>query len=95
MNYNRHRYYDPGSWWFVSKDPIELEGGLNVFQYAPNPVAWIDPTGLAKCRCPSLAECEKILSDAGISVGSHRDMQKVSGGLNDSHISIRMLRLAH
>ncbi len=32
---------------FISRDPIELLGGYNVFQYAPNPVMWIDPWGLA------------------------------------------------
>nr|WP_278644103.1 RHS repeat-associated core domain-containing protein [Burkholderia lata] len=52
MHYNRHRYYDPGSWWFVSKDPIGLEGGLNVFQYVPNPIEWIDPLGLARLSLP-------------------------------------------
>lgn len=35
---------------FVSRDPISLEGGLNVFQYAPNPILWIDPLGLARTR---------------------------------------------
>ncbi|VWD18344.1 Rhs family protein [Burkholderia lata] len=48
LHYNRHRYYDPSSGRFVSKDPIGLAGGINVFQYAPNPVQWIDPLGLAK-----------------------------------------------
>nr|WP_260444701.1 RHS repeat-associated core domain-containing protein [Burkholderia sp. Bp8986] len=28
--YNRHRYYDPSSGRFVSKDPIGLAGGINV-----------------------------------------------------------------
>lgn len=31
---------------FISKDPIGLAGGINVFQYAPNPVQWTDPQGL-------------------------------------------------
>ena len=31
---------------FVSRDPIGLLGGNNVFQYAPNPTGWIDPFGL-------------------------------------------------
>ena len=31
---------------FISRDPIGLLGGSNVFQYAPNPVGWIDPCGL-------------------------------------------------
>ncbi|MDN7820912.1 RHS repeat-associated core domain-containing protein [Burkholderia vietnamiensis] len=52
MHYNRHRYYDPASGRFVSKDPIGLEGGINVYQYAPNPVQWTDPLGLTcKCDC--------------------------------------------
>nr|WP_241006648.1 polymorphic toxin type 47 domain-containing protein [Serratia liquefaciens] len=32
---------------FVGKDPIGYAGGLNVYQYAPNPVSWVDPLGLA------------------------------------------------
>ncbi|KVF22137.1 hypothetical protein WJ07_17875 [Burkholderia vietnamiensis] len=46
LHYNRHRYYDPVSGRFVSKDPIGLAGGINVYQYAANPVEWIDPFGL-------------------------------------------------
>nr|WP_081065397.1 RHS repeat-associated core domain-containing protein [Burkholderia vietnamiensis] len=56
MHYNRHRYYDPGSGRFISKDPIGLAGGINVYQYAPNPVGWVDPLGLARCPC----DCEKM-----------------------------------
>ncbi|KWO37537.1 hypothetical protein WT95_05395 [Burkholderia stagnalis] len=48
LHYNRHRYYDPGSGRFISKDPIGLAGGINVYQYAPNPVQWVDPFGLTK-----------------------------------------------
>ncbi|KFG92231.1 hypothetical protein GQ56_0138615, partial [Burkholderia paludis] len=46
LHYNRHRYYDPNSGRFICKDPIGLAGGINVFQYAPNPISWIDPLGL-------------------------------------------------
>ncbi|TPQ30184.1 sugar-binding protein, partial [Burkholderia ubonensis] len=53
LHYNRYRYYDPGSGRFVSKDPIGLAGGINVYQYAENPVHWTDPLGLAsKLACP-------------------------------------------
>ena len=48
LHYNRHRYYDPEIAGFISQDPIGLAGGLNVYQYAPNPLSWIDPLGL-KC----------------------------------------------
>ncbi|WP_338640973.1 RHS repeat-associated core domain-containing protein [Burkholderia pyrrocinia] len=48
LHYNRYRYYDPGSGRFISKDPIGLAGGINVYQYGPNPIEWIDPLGLAR-----------------------------------------------
>uniref|UniRef100_UPI0011842636 RHS repeat-associated core domain-containing protein n=1 Tax=Paraburkholderia sp. BCC1885 TaxID=2562669 RepID=UPI0011842636 len=64
LHYNRYRYYDPHSGRFISKDPIGLAGGINVYAYAPNPVGWIDPLGLTpntldwsivskkgECRC--------------------------------------------
>ncbi|QDQ28896.1 RHS repeat protein [Chitinimonas arctica] len=54
LHYNRFRYYDPDVGRFVSNDPIGLAGGDNVYQYAPNPISWIDPLGLAKCPCDCL-----------------------------------------
>lgn len=33
---------------FIQRDPIGLLGGFNIFQYADNPVMWIDPFGLKK-----------------------------------------------
>ena len=48
FSYNRYRYYDPTCGRFVSKDPIGLAGGLNLHQYAPNPISWIDSFGLAR-----------------------------------------------
>ena len=45
--YNRFRYYDADCGRFVSIDPIGLAGGNNLYQYADNPIAWIDPLGLA------------------------------------------------
>jgi RHS repeat-associated protein len=46
LHYNRFRYYDPDVGRFVNQDPIGLAGGNNLFRYAPNPIAWIDPFGL-------------------------------------------------
>ncbi len=47
LHYNRHRYYDPGIGRFISKDPIGYLGGLNIYQYGPNSISWVDPLGLA------------------------------------------------
>lgn len=48
LHYNRYRYYSPYVGRFISKDPIGLLGGHNLYAYAPNPIYWIDPLGLAK-----------------------------------------------
>ncbi len=47
LHYNRHRYYNPNSGQFISQDPIGLLGGVNNYQYAPNPTGWVDPLGLS------------------------------------------------
>ena len=47
LHYNRHRYYDPTLGQFTTQDPIGLLGGVNNYQYAPNPVGWVDPLGLS------------------------------------------------
>ena len=75
LHYNRFRYYDSDVGMFISRDPIELLGGLNVFAYAPNPVIWIDPWGLNPCNSASgklpelrgktVAYVEKLLAKAG------------------------------
>ncbi|RPA27282.1 RHS repeat-associated core domain-containing protein [Shewanella frigidimarina] len=46
LHYNRFRYYSPGQARFIHQDPIGLVGGINHYQYAPNPVNWVDPFGL-------------------------------------------------
>jgi RHS repeat-associated protein len=47
LHYNTFRFYDPDVGRFTTPDPIGLAGGLNLYAYAPNPVGWIDPLGLA------------------------------------------------
>jgi len=47
LHYNRHRYYHPVIGRFTTVDPIGLLGGTNNYEYAPNPVTWIDPLGLS------------------------------------------------
>jgi len=48
LHYNLFRYYDPQVGRFIVQDPIGLNGGWNLYQYAPNPLVWIDPTGLSR-----------------------------------------------
>jgi RHS repeat-associated protein len=55
LHYNRHRYYNPNTGRFITPDPIGLAGGLNNYQYVPNPTGWVDPLGLVVKRgsCPA------------------------------------------
>ncbi|WP_244109247.1 RHS repeat-associated core domain-containing protein [Burkholderia anthina] len=47
LYYNRYRYFDSKITSFISQDPIGLDGGLNLYQFAPNSIVWADPLGLA------------------------------------------------
>ncbi|WP_343224215.1 RHS repeat-associated core domain-containing protein [Pseudoalteromonas sp. CNC9-20] len=47
LHYNRYRYYSPKQQRFINQDPIGLVGGINHYQYAPNPINWVDPLGLS------------------------------------------------
>ncbi|AWM89904.1 type IV secretion protein Rhs [Pseudomonas sp. 31-12] len=51
LHYNRHRYYDPEVGRYLTPDPVKLAGGLNQYQYTPNPTGWVDPLGLSG-NCP-------------------------------------------
>ena len=50
LHYNRFRYFDPDLGMFISRDPIGLMGGDNIFKYNPNPINWVDPLGLEGYR---------------------------------------------
>ncbi len=45
LHYNTFRYYDPEVGRFITQDPIGLDGGANLYQYASNAIKWIDPLG--------------------------------------------------
>ncbi len=57
LHYNRHRYYQPDTGRFITPDPIGLAGGLNSYQYAPNPTGWVEPLGLSNVpgQCPPVS----------------------------------------
>jgi RHS repeat-associated protein len=60
LHYSLFRYYDPETGRFITQDPISLQGGYNLYEYAPNALTWIDPLGL----CKSAANGEKGRSKA-------------------------------
>ncbi|WP_167375394.1 RHS repeat-associated core domain-containing protein [Burkholderia metallica] len=89
LHYNRYRYYDPSSGRFVSKDPIRLAGGINVYQYAPNPVEWIDPLGLAKKPPSSFA-----LPDGDGATNEKMAASRIGGGSRAGQAACRERLLA-
>ena len=62
LHYNRHRYYQPETGRFLTPDPIKLAGGLNNYQYVPNPLNWVDPLGLASIpgNCPNANKFKRV-----------------------------------
>ncbi|KJZ47117.1 RHS repeat-associated core domain-containing protein [Pseudomonas fluorescens] len=59
LHYNRHRYYDPEVGRYLTPDLIKLAGGLNQYQYTPNPTGWVDPLGLSgNCPPPNKPGCK-------------------------------------
>ena len=66
LHYNRYRYYSPYVGRFVSRDPIKLLGGYNIYQYAHNSIRWVDPLGLApKKECSTPKREPEIIKQAG------------------------------
>ncbi len=45
LHYNTFRYFDAEIGRFTTQDPIGIVGGINLYLYAPNPIAWVDPLG--------------------------------------------------
>ncbi|UFQ02376.1 RHS domain-containing protein [Pseudomonas fitomaticsae] len=72
LHYNRHRYYNPGTGRFLTPDPIKLAGGLNNYQYVPNPTGWVDPLGLSG-KCPDSEKCKIPKEDPSNSSGASVD----------------------
>ncbi|MDH2081685.1 RHS repeat-associated core domain-containing protein, partial [Pseudomonas atacamensis] len=69
LHYNRHRYYDPRLGRYLTPDPVKLAGGLNQYQYVPNPTGWVDPLGLtSNCPPPNKPGCEVPGASDGVKV---------------------------
>lgn len=47
LHYNTYRYFNPQIGRFVTQDPLSIDGGMNLYEYALNPILWLDPLGLS------------------------------------------------
>uniref|UniRef100_UPI0025AB08D8 RHS repeat-associated core domain-containing protein n=1 Tax=Providencia stuartii TaxID=588 RepID=UPI0025AB08D8 len=66
LHYNTFRYYAPDLGRFTQQDPIGLAGGLNLYQYAPNPLTWVDPWDWAKNKQPNYSKKIQDLFNAAL-----------------------------
>ncbi|MGR5150095.1 RHS repeat-associated core domain-containing protein, partial [Photobacterium alginatilyticum] len=76
LHYNRFRYYDPETGRFIHQDPIGLLGGLNPYQYAPNPVQWVDPLGLS-CKEDKLSSLNSL--DKAVAINEFGTIEPIKG----------------
>ena len=82
LHYNTFRYYDPEIGRFTTQDPIDVEGGYNLYDYAPNPLTWIDPFGLCKSSASGDKGRTKAMHDLernGFKVVAEEVTMKVNG----------------
>lgn len=58
LHYNRYRYYSPELGRYLQSDPIDLEGGHNLYAYAQdsNPLRDVDIFGLACARAEAVLQ---------------------------------------
>jgi RHS repeat-associated protein len=80
LHYNRFRYYDCSLGRYISADPIGIEAGQNLYVYGPNPVAWVDPLGLAK-------ECGKLSDPNPIPAQIRKEYEEIKLGRGTPRIS--------
>ncbi|MBW2690920.1 MAG: RHS repeat-associated core domain-containing protein, partial [Deltaproteobacteria bacterium] len=63
----RARWYDPETGRWLSKDPVGISGGLNLYAFCENnPVHFVDPDGLMASRSPKDCDPGREAAIAGI-----------------------------
>jgi RHS repeat-associated protein len=81
LHYNWMRYYDPEKGGYITRDPIGLDGGMNVYTYVENnPLIYIDPFGLKLCKI-NLPGMDKAYLDDSIAknIRDFIDMNRKEG----------------
>jgi len=63
-----------------------VAGGLNNYQYVPNPIGWVDPLGLAQCPgdCPGNGEAHNAAN-----YEKHKELLRVTESANPVVDSLR------
>ncbi|WP_222833344.1 RHS repeat protein [Pseudomonas sp. SC3(2021)] len=93
LHYNRHRYYDPRLGRYLTPDPVKLAGGLNQYQYVPNPTGWVDPLGLSCTPCPGAIQADgpfsEIVPGGGLNAHESRGGHVIAKHVERSEAQLR------
>jgi len=86
LNYYGFRYYNPQTGRWPNRDPIEEEGGNNLYAFVDNsPIDAIDPDGLWKLKF-AYDRNFSVASRGYVSVGARGDVENGNGSIS---VSIR------
>jgi len=88
LHYNRYRYYEPDTARYLTQDPVRLNGGENLYRYAPNPTGWMDPLGLTTCAGSPIKNnsARNLLKARGLSkTQQHEVINSFDGQIYASH----------
>ncbi|WLI18559.1 RHS repeat-associated core domain-containing protein [Pseudomonas wuhanensis] len=80
LHFNTFRFYDPDVGRFTTPDPIGLEGDLNLYQFAPNPIAWVDPWGWKCWGTARKGHWKKAASKAPPGKYSAKNLARMAAG---------------
>jgi RHS repeat-associated protein len=83
--YYRARYYHPRLQRFISEDPIEFRGGINLYRYVSNnPIKWKDSNGTGQIGTAAAVVCGVYdIYDIAQTTKGLRDLANKINVLND------------
>jgi RHS repeat-associated protein len=92
LYYFRARYYNPETGTWLSKDPLGISGGLNLYAFCGNnPVNFVDPSGLCKKGGNGLDDLKNVYKngksdwnitiDLVLGVGFHLNINNKGGSI--------------
>ena len=72
-----------------------LAGGLNVYQYAPNPIRWVDPLGLSSTLPPACGYLDWSRQNPRTGETAEEHVMQHGSGIpvKPSHVFLLMIRL--
>jgi RHS repeat-associated protein len=96
LHYNRHRYYDPSTGVYTSRDPLGVRAGLRPYAYVDDPTTWSDPLGLAAAMgagqsCSGGTAALDLLSAARSDLRSDTPARVLAGQLSRPDLLARRL----